>query len=750
MTPLKAALDCKRLFRPEWVFLMLALPFGSAFLLLTPPYQVPDEAAHFHRAFEISEGRLLPVKEENQTGDYLPRHVADLAQTFAHLRMHPERKTSAAEIRSAVDVDLGDERVFAGFSNTAVYPPLPFAPQALGIALARVFSSSVLVCFYAGRLANLLAATLVFFLSVRVAPLGKWAFVVLALTPMTLFESASLSSDALTNAIAFLLLASFLRCACGPVQELGGADIAILVGLVIALALVKQGYLLLVLGYFLIPPQRLNSRKRYAAVFALLLGCELLVAAAWALIVRDVYTPVVPGKIDPQAQLHGMIAHPQDFLRAVVRSSTRDAPGTLREYLGVLGTLDTPLSDWLLVVLGVILVVTALAAFRPPGTISGRQALVALLAALVTYLSLLTVIHLTWDAVGTAKSIDVQGRYYIPLGPLVAVGLGGVGQRLPAQIGRLRAVLPLLGTAAPACVLAAALVVLHQRYYVDTALAAAERHFDQGQELLKQKGKERQAREHFEEAVRLNPEHAAAHFNLGALLAADQPRQSIAHYRQAARLDPESVRVHNNLANALARQGLFEEAIEHYREALRIDPADTSVRRSLQHAEQTQQRLQRSLERIAQVIQACAQASRSEKRFAGTAREGFYLEASQGEVLTPAGVPPLPQTPYLWRVPPPSGEPVPAPQSWGTLLQSMQRRPFFACSVDLVGWRRVFVFPPPVNAALLADEDVSWLFQVPMSALSAEEIAREREHRHQQGLQMPRDLRPRPRSQGRR
>jgi uncharacterized membrane protein/cytochrome c-type biogenesis protein CcmH/NrfG len=727
-----------RLWRPEGVFLALAVVFGSACLLLTPPCQVPDEAFHFDRAFQLSEGRVIPLKQGNQTGDYLPDSVAHLRQAFERLEKHPEQKTSAAEIHAALGLSIEGDRVFANFPNTGVYPPLAYLPQALGIALARLFSSSVLVCFYAGRVANLLATAVLFFLAIRSAPVGKWAFVVLALTPMALFQTASVSSDALTNATSFLWVAFVLRCACGPIERLAGRDVMILALLVIALGLVKQGYLLLVLAYFLIPAARLGGRGRYWGVFGLLVGCELLAVGSWALVVRNVYSPVLPD-IDPQAQWRYLCAHPGAFLLTVVRTATVAAPGTCWEYIGFLGTLDLPLPAWLVLGEGVLLLAVCWSSF-PPGAVTGRQALTALGTAVLVYLSVLFVIHLTWDRVGPTDVIDVQGRYFIPLGPLLAVSLGWCSRLVPRVATRLAGWAPALAGAAVPCVLAATTAILYQRYFVDDAQAAAERHFEQGQQLLKQRGQQQQAQGQFEEALRLNPQHAQAHFNLGVLLASSQPRTALAHYREAARLDPNNVQVRNNLANALARQGLFEEAIQHYQEALRIAPHDAVTRQNLQHAQRSQELLHRSLEKIAAVVLECARAVLIDKRDAGTPPEGLGLKPNQGEVLTAAGVPPLPQTRYVWRVPPPSGEPVRVPSEKNHRHEG-ERRPFYACSTDLVGFRRVFVFPPPLRAVLLADEDVSWFFQVRMDDLTAEEQAREREYRRQQGLRFPLDLR---------
>ena len=43
---------------PEKAYLFLGLIFGILFLMITPPFQVPDEPQHFYRAFHVSEGNI--------------------------------------------------------------------------------------------------------------------------------------------------------------------------------------------------------------------------------------------------------------------------------------------------------------------------------------------------------------------------------------------------------------------------------------------------------------------------------------------------------------------------------------------------------------------------------------------------------------------------------------------------------------------------------------------------------------------
>ncbi len=75
------------------------------------------------------------------------------------------------------------------------------------------------------------------------------------------------------------------------------------------------------------------------------------------------------------------------------------------------------------------------------------------------------------------------------------------------------------------------------------------------------------------EAIRLKPEFAYAHANLGvALMRQGKLDEAIAEDREAIRLRPDDGTTHFNLGTALGRQGKLDEAIVALREAIRLQP----------------------------------------------------------------------------------------------------------------------------------------------------------------------------------
>ena len=79
----------------------------------------------------------------------------------------------------------------------------------------------------------------------------------------------------------------------------------------------------------------------------------------------------------------------------------------------------------------------------------------------------------------------------------------------------------------------------------------------------------------FEKALRVEPDFADGHYNLGiALLQAGQVPEAIREYEYALRLKPDYADAHVNLGTALAKLGRTEDAFRHYKEALRINPGN--------------------------------------------------------------------------------------------------------------------------------------------------------------------------------
>jgi protein O-mannosyl-transferase len=84
-----------------------------------------------------------------------------------------------------------------------------------------------------------------------------------------------------------------------------------------------------------------------------------------------------------------------------------------------------------------------------------------------------------------------------------------------------------------------------------------------------------EAASHFEQALKINPHHAASHVSYGVILSdRGQTEAAIRHYWLALARDPSIAEAHNNLGTALAKSGRQQEAAAHFSKALELDPGN--------------------------------------------------------------------------------------------------------------------------------------------------------------------------------
>jgi tetratricopeptide (TPR) repeat protein len=101
-------------------------------------------------------------------------------------------------------------------------------------------------------------------------------------------------------------------------------------------------------------------------------------------------------------------------------------------------------------------------------------------------------------------------------------------------------------------------------------------HYNLGLALSKL-GRCEEALVHFEDAIRLRPDHAKAHNNLGLCLhVLGRDDEAIASYKCAIELEPEMELAYINLSEALVALGRIDEGIAARQEALRLDPNDAT------------------------------------------------------------------------------------------------------------------------------------------------------------------------------
>ena len=195
--------------------LLLALVCTATLLclLITPPFQAPDENQHYMKALLLSEGRLLADERDGLIGAELPRAAIDLHRVDFPTEVPPSlRRFDAAMLAKAWAADQDRTgTIFAEFPNVASYAPTLYAPGAAGLLIGDAIGLPRIGALYIGRLANALTALVMLALAIHCLPFGRMAMLGVALLPTFSYQIGSLSPDAVINGVGFLGLALALR-----------------------------------------------------------------------------------------------------------------------------------------------------------------------------------------------------------------------------------------------------------------------------------------------------------------------------------------------------------------------------------------------------------------------------------------------------------------------------------------------------------------------------------------------------------
>jgi len=411
------------------VSLMLILgALGSVPLVfLTPPFQVPDEAQHFFRAYEISELNIRAEVQNGVAGATLPDSIPELVKSSSGTRdfiLFPVRPSPLTVTLKLASMPLNSSaRHFIAFTGSAFYSPLPYIPQVLGIAVGRWFGLGPLYLFYLGRLVNCLTALALSGLAVYLMPFAGELVMVVGLLPMSLFLWASLSPDASVISCALLFIAlSFAASSRGNWRtwELVMAATAAAV-----LCSVKPVYAPLLLAGVVPALLRGSKAAIVVRVHAILLAVALGFAAGWLFLARSTMTTLVDAG-HPSLQMPFILHHPIFFVHVLVHTlGIRTIYHLYIETVGVLGWLTVfihPVIVYLLPLINFWIVWKW--GTRGSANRSVLSALWYLTLTLASVALILTAMYMMSAKVGQDEVTGLQGRYFIPI--LVLAGMSAM------------------------------------------------------------------------------------------------------------------------------------------------------------------------------------------------------------------------------------------------------------------------------------------------------------------------------------
>ncbi len=400
--------------KKENLYLVLALTFGLIMALFNPPFAgVPDEHAHYWKAWSIAEGYWKCTGQDAipESAQKLPDQIKPVA--YEGIK---DKKIVLAKLKEKLgQKDTNKNAVIGGAVCTAT--PFGYFAQSIGLRFGKLFNLSALADFYLARIANLILVVILIFFAIKIIPFGKTILLIIALFPLTIQQASSLSYDAPQIGFAFLFFAYILRLTVEKEKQIRKKDIVILFALSLFGLNIKLGYFVLSLLVLLIPKEKFKSVKNYF-IFILTF---LISNVALFFLDRRLYLELkAPDWTNPAEQLKFVMSSPFHFLNVLFETLYQS---NLVTY--VTGVIYRPgwgasTSHILLICIfvGIILFVKNEEESVP---LTKRQRWIIMTVFILNFILIYLALYLGWTTVGASKISGVQGRYLIPLLPLFII-----------------------------------------------------------------------------------------------------------------------------------------------------------------------------------------------------------------------------------------------------------------------------------------------------------------------------------------
>ena len=410
---LKKLFNDKNIKVEKW-YLILSIIIYGAYIVVFPLFASHDEFYHWGRAYEISEGHLLSEVHDKYATTKLPTAVLSIYNT------------DYQNIRYATTINSKDEKIVKGNDNmfdmktVAVYSPVQYIPQSLGIMIARIFTDRTLIMAYAARIMNAILSIILMYLAIKIIPFGKRVLFTIGFIPIAIEGFTSLSADAITISTSILFLSYILNLKFNKkIKILEKKHYIILLIMSIVIALCKIVYIPLIFLILLLPKEKFKNNNHRKKFLISILVISVVLNLLW-LSIASMYLTFYE---TTGSQVTSVIKHPINFIQIflyTILSQNQLYIYTMFGYNLGWGEAIHPYSIIPLVLM-ILLVINTLADKEMNKKINVKETLIITGIVVLILCLIYASLYVQFTPPGFRYILGVQGRYFLPFLPLLMI-----------------------------------------------------------------------------------------------------------------------------------------------------------------------------------------------------------------------------------------------------------------------------------------------------------------------------------------
>ena len=406
----------------EIVYIITMLIMGVIYNYIMPPLGVPDEKSHLWEAYEIS-SRMMLQQPYDENGYVIVRE--DVYENITYLH----NTASISEwYTSFGDGDSTSEVAPSIRSTVSTRAPYAYFAPALGITLARVLGCSGHVLLLMGRIFNLVFLTLLTALAIKIIPYGKVFYYILGTLPEVIYLFNSYSYDGMNLALCMLIVAYFLHLY-KEVENIGGKELCIFLGLVLLMIPIKVIYIAFALLLLLLPINKVTISKKQIVIVCIagIVGASVFLVINLPLVMSIIGTADTTATNGVEETLFTpgyVLQNKHRSLMVYLNTIFEDTNGYINDAFGkIIGSgrytgmdcLAVP--SWMRTIIVILMILGLEDSEKNELPVWKRFVIGG--AGVFTYLAVLTSMFFAWTVLTSYKIQGIQGRYFLPIFVLI-------------------------------------------------------------------------------------------------------------------------------------------------------------------------------------------------------------------------------------------------------------------------------------------------------------------------------------------
>lgn len=384
----------------ENIFLLVVPIFCILLIIAIPMSKGHDETIHGLRIYEYAEGKFISNGEKS----YLEEGVINAL----------DNKNMYSEIFNKEKNYSTDTNKIEWGYRVASYSPINYLPQVLGIFVSRFLTTNSIVHLYVARICNFITCITMIYFAIKIIPFGKNLLFLLSLIPISMEGFATMSADGMLVATSFLWIAYILYLCFKEGKKVKNKDIIILSILAIIISLSKTIYIVLLPLLLLIPNEKFKSKNKKIIIISLIFIISAILDIGWYFIGIKQETLITGNNA-----VSYIINNPILYIQKIIYTIIVNFKKYITEIFGATIEWNEQIKIHVFpyILLAISIILTIKGNEKINWTIC--QKVVISIIILSCVFLIFTSMFLAWSNIKTSYIDGVQGRYLMPILPLI-------------------------------------------------------------------------------------------------------------------------------------------------------------------------------------------------------------------------------------------------------------------------------------------------------------------------------------------